>query len=442
MPPTALDQIVARVSPTQLVAWSDIVQSLSDALLSFSPLATLVGAESNRALAYRITNFKQSLVASLAPIGALGMMATACKGADLPGLKDMLGVADEDVRDAARATGCWTLTGGAVPSMDKHGGLTIAANGKGAEHAASAVVRLKWNTGHKESLDLAALRRVVTTFTSATMTGRVFWRLNATLERSAREKMIEEVRENLLRSKIGSGLGVFEAMARLEGGEGMIELHWPVPAMPLEVKPVLIYLYVGVFGLSFLAVAILAASHPLSWQSPLSSALLLGGQVVLALGHALTRSIVQNQRKTLEVQIPRMGLGKQWMMVDRTRFPSAVAQRPYPFSHFLPDHVILSQHHSLKGNFVVRWQAVLALTALVVGFIAFYVGGKSSDVKTVLVFIALFILANLLKGPIILHANKPEHTHLKNIGLQANIWRPASESSKLLSGMIVDLSSF
>jgi len=43
---------------------------------------------------------------------------------------------------------------------------------------------------------------------------------------------------------------------------------------------------------------------------------------------------------------------------------------------------------------VVTWHAILTLVALVAGFIAFYVGGKSSDIKTVLIYIGLFILAN------------------------------------------------
>jgi hypothetical protein len=63
-----------------LVDSSNLQQILSDALLSFSPLATLVGADSARSLTQHVTNWKQSFVASMAPIGALGMMAAVCKG--------------------------------------------------------------------------------------------------------------------------------------------------------------------------------------------------------------------------------------------------------------------------------------------------------------------------------------------------------------------------
>lgn len=58
----------------------DLQQILSDALASFSPLAALVGAESARSLSQHVTNMKQTFVASIAPIGALGMMASLVKG--------------------------------------------------------------------------------------------------------------------------------------------------------------------------------------------------------------------------------------------------------------------------------------------------------------------------------------------------------------------------
>ena len=329
---TTVPQIVSR-TPTSigLIPGSDVKQILSDALLSFSPLATLVGAESNRALAHRVTNFKQSLVVSLAPIGALSMMATACKGANLPGLKDMLGVGDEDINDAARAIGCSTLIGDVMPSMDKHGGLIPAAKSESLENAASAIVRLAWNTGERRRgereaaermLDFAALRRVVTMFTAGTISGRVVWQLDS---KQAFEERTEKVREALRMSEIGSGFGVFEAMDDLKGGKGMVELHWPSPAMPMETNPIVIYLYGGFFTLSFLSVAILAASPLLSWQSPIASTLLVGGQAFLALGDVAVRSMVISQRKTLKIPIPKTGLGQHWMMIDKTRFPSALA---------------------------------------------------------------------------------------------------------------------
>jgi hypothetical protein len=453
VPVITVPQIVSRTpSPIGLIPGSNVKQILSDALLSFSPLATLVGAESNRALAHRVTNFKQSLVVSLAPIGALSMMATACKGANLPGLKDMLGVGDEDINDAARAIGCSTLIGDVMPSMDKHGGVIPAAKGESLENAASAIVRLAWNTGDRRTgdrtgerrtgerrtgereaaermLDFAALRRVVTMFTAGTISGRVVWQLDS---KQASEEKTERVREALRMSEIGSGFGVFEAMDDLKDGKGMVELHWPSPAMPMETNPIVIYLYGGFFALSFLSVAILAASPLLSWQSPIASTLLVGGQAFLVLGHVAVRSMVISQRKTLKIPIPKTGLGQHWMMINKTRFPSALARRPYSFSPLFPDHVTLSQHHSLNSNFVVTWHTLLTLVALVAGFIAFYVGGKSSDIKTVLIYIGLFILANVLKGPVVLYANKPEYQCLKAFEHKKKLAMPSSKMEPVI----------
>jgi hypothetical protein len=84
----------------------DFQAVLSDALLSLSPLATLVGADGVRALMNRATNLKQSLLVSLAPIGALGMIATIIKASDMMVLKDMLGSRECDIHDAAREMGC------------------------------------------------------------------------------------------------------------------------------------------------------------------------------------------------------------------------------------------------------------------------------------------------------------------------------------------------
>jgi hypothetical protein len=49
---------------------------------------------------------------------------------------------------------------------------------------------------------------------------------------------------------------------------------------------------------------------------------------------------------------------------------------------------------------------------------AFYVGAKSSNVKTVVVYIGLFFLANLMKGQVVQHANKPYYTPLNNFGYE------------------------
>jgi hypothetical protein len=434
--------IFARTSSSnQLIPRSDIKQILSDALLSFSPLATLVGAESAYALAHRVTNFKQSFVVSIAPIGALGMMATVCKGANLPGLKDMLGVGDEDISDAARATGCGTLIGDAIPRMDKHGGLISNAKGESLEHAASAVVRLEWETGHlnwntgDEQLHLGPLQNVVKKFTGATMTGRVVWQLDPA-------QNIDAFVYNVRTALIEQGFGTFKAVNKLGAGKGMIELHWPAPGMSLETNAIILYLYGAFFVLSFASIAVLAGPV-LGWQSSLSSALLLGGQVLLALGHVAAKYIVQYRRETLKVRIPRSGLGTHWAMIDKPRFTSFVAERPYSFTSLHADDIVLSQRYQLKGTFVVAWHALLTLFTLSMGFLAFYVGGKSSDIKTVLIYIGLFVLANVLKGLVILHANKPRYTRLESFVHEevAMAEEDVTEEAKLLPEPAEPLSS-
>ena len=44
------------------------------------------------------------------------------------------------------------------------------------------------------------------------------------------------------------------AIDMLQDGKGMVELHWPSPAMPMETFPRVVYLYGIFFGLSFLIV--------------------------------------------------------------------------------------------------------------------------------------------------------------------------------------------
>lgn len=62
-----------------LIDISELQQVLANALASFSPLTVLVGADSAREQARRVSNIKQTWVAAMAPIGAPGMMTTVCK---------------------------------------------------------------------------------------------------------------------------------------------------------------------------------------------------------------------------------------------------------------------------------------------------------------------------------------------------------------------------
>jgi hypothetical protein len=80
-------------------------------------------------LTHRATSFKQSLVISLVPIGALGMMATVYKGSDLTLLKMMLSFTESDIRDAAHEVGCGVAIGDALPRMDENGHLICDVRG-------------------------------------------------------------------------------------------------------------------------------------------------------------------------------------------------------------------------------------------------------------------------------------------------------------------------
>lgn len=417
MPPfpsstTIISRVITRAtSSADLISSPNISGILSDALLSFSPLGTLVGADSARNLTHRVTNIKQSFIVSLAPIGALGMMATVCKGTNLPGLKDMLGAGEDDINDSARELGCGVLEGDAVPMLSKTGGLISTVKDNDFNHAAHAVVRLDWVLGDdKDMLDWKALLNVTRDFAGGVISARLSWHLFS--QRDV-EEMIREV--NMRVYMMGSfPPHMLQMTHELAGGQGIIELYWPAPAMPLETNSFVIYLYGVLFAVGFLSIAILAPI--LRWQSTLSSALLVGGQAVLMTGHAAAIFIVKHQRNKIRIRIPRTGLGAQWTMIDKPRFTSFLVQRLFSFTTTSPNQVTLSQYRSFKHQYTVTWHAILTLIMLVSGFIAFYVGGKSSNVKTVVIYIGLFILANVTKGQVILLANKPQCTRSNHSG--------------------------
>jgi hypothetical protein len=109
------------VSVTSL---SDLRDIIADALTSFSPLATLVGADSLRAFNRHVCSHFQCFVSSLAPIGALGLMSTIAKASRFRPLKELLGVAGCDISDAAADLGLYIAVGGVRPGMDHKGQYT------------------------------------------------------------------------------------------------------------------------------------------------------------------------------------------------------------------------------------------------------------------------------------------------------------------------------
>src|SRR5262249_1742525 len=146
-----------------------------------------------------------------------------------------------------------------------------------------------------------------------------------------------------------------------------------------------------------------------------------GGQAILVFGHVLAQHLVRSRREILRVSIPRTGLGTRWMLIDKPKFTTSLARRPYSSSNLHRSHVVLSQCLKYKGRYAPTWRVLITLVALIVGFLAFYIGGKSSSIQTIAVYISLFILANVTKGSVILLANKPYYTRLQRFGYKHNL---------------------
>ncbi|TFK38960.1 hypothetical protein BDQ12DRAFT_722813 [Crucibulum laeve] len=424
--------------PQQLLDISDFQQIFSDALASFSPLATLVGSDSARSLTHHVSNVKQSCAASLAPIGALGMMATVCKGvlvnlaveflthhvlgANLHGVKDMLGAGEADITDACAELGCGALHG-VVPRVSARGGLSSQLKDFNRGTAACAILRAKWRTGDEDGttkLDFEKISLLLTKFESATVSGRLIWDFDdITSQMQTRSAVVALLRECW--DGQGWRTNMFEAFnsskeAQLKDGRGLVELHWPAPAMTLETNASIVLLFIFFFSVISVAVVVFATSPLLQWQSTPASVLLLGGQLLLASGHVAAQWIIKHQRHTVYIDIPRNGLSETWMLVDNTWFTSVLARRPVSYKALNPNHLYIGQHLSMKRKFIPTSHALLTLIAIGIGFIAFYVGARSSNVFTILIYIGLFFAANLLKGSVVSHANKAYVTPLNNPG--------------------------
>src|SRR5262249_18701181 len=160
-------------------------------------------------------------------------------------------------------------------------------------------------------------------------------------------------------------------------------------AMPLETNSFFINLYLVFFATSFLSVAFLSASPLLAWQSFISSALLVGGQTVLLLGHVAALYSIKYQRETRQVSISARDLCDHWMLINRSWCTTTPVRRPLWKRKKGKSIAVLSQHYSFRGNFINTWHAVFVLLALALGFIAFYIGGRSSNIKTVVIYICL-----------------------------------------------------
>jgi hypothetical protein len=127
---------------------SDLRDIIADALTSFSPLATLVGADSVRVFNRHVSNHLQCFVVSLAPIGALGLMSTIAKASRFQALKELLGVANCGVSDAAADLGLYVAVDrGVRPGMDPNGQFSPLPENADDTRMATALVEYTWSPG-------------------------------------------------------------------------------------------------------------------------------------------------------------------------------------------------------------------------------------------------------------------------------------------------------
>jgi hypothetical protein len=140
-----------------MTSLSDLRDIIADALTSFSPLATLVGADSVRVFNRHVSSHWQCFVSSLAPIGALGLMSTIAKASRFRALKELLGVADCDISDAAADLGLYVAVGGVRPGMDRKGQYTPLPANADDTRMARALVEFTWRPGLTNGFSAAEL---------------------------------------------------------------------------------------------------------------------------------------------------------------------------------------------------------------------------------------------------------------------------------------------
>ena len=311
----------------------------------------------------------------------------------------MLGVGEADISDACAELGCGTLHG-VVPGFSQRGGLITEAKGFNRGIAACAILRAKWELGEAgayDKLDFDGLCRLLEVFSAGTISGRLVWNVK---DINTFQATADAIVQLIQKSWDGRNWDprLFHSIdpsmePLLKGGKGMVELHWPAPAMPLETNGFIIFLFIGSLALTMLFVVIITTSPLLVWQSVPASVLLLGGQIILAGGHVAAQWIIKHQRTTLYIDIPGTSLADTWMLVDNTWFTSRLARRPISYHPLTPNETRIGQHLSMKGRYVPALHALLTLAAIAVGFVAFYIGARSSHVFTILIYIVSLTLS-------------------------------------------------
>jgi hypothetical protein len=241
-------------------------------------------------------------------------------------------------------------------------------------------------------MDIGKVMAVLDSFSSATVSGRFQW-----IAKNSEEQwnIISDMQRVLLSAFDGTHewdreiFDLIQTDAALKGGEATYELHWPAPAMPMETNPWIIFVFGTTSVLSFLTVVVISTAR--QWQTVPAAFLLVGGQAVLATGHVAAQWSLKHQRKTIYLDFPRGGFSDTWMLVDNVWFTSMLARRPLKGDSKM-SHIKIGQYLEMKNMYIPTWQAILTLSAIGIGFIGFYVGAKSSNVYTILVYIVSVLL--------------------------------------------------
>ena len=325
-------------------------------------------------------------------------------GSTLSALKDLLGAGETDILDACAELGCGTIFG-VVPRFSKRGGLTCEARPKNRNprSAACAILRARWNLHRSrdkkagieaDGLDMELFSKFLTTIHMSTLSGRLVWQCQ---NREDQNDISNRIQRLLLQSWDANEsiwttnlLSVFQESTDPKirnATTGMIELHWPTPSMPLETHPGVVFLFIAVFTILPTAMIVIAATPLTNWQTPAASTLLFGGQAVLSAGHFLAQWVIKRQRETVHLDIPRQNLSDSWMLVDSTWFTNTLARRRVWYNALSPHTVTIGQHVNMKEH-IPTWEALITLVTIAVGFLAFYIGARSSHLWVILFEIA------------------------------------------------------
>jgi hypothetical protein len=309
-------------------------------------------------------------------------------------LKDLLGAGEADIIDACAELGCGSVFG-VVPMFSKRGGLTAHAKNRNAGIGACAILRAKWNLRpdgaedktHPKYSELDEFRAKIR---MSQTSGRLVWNCE---NWEAQNKLAVMVQETLLRSWRPQSSSwdsqLFQSFddceePSIQNANGMVELHWLAPDMPLETNTTIVLLFIAFYTIVPTAIIVIAATPLLGWQTPAASALLWGGQAILSIGHFLAPLIIKRQRTSVHVDVTRDDFSSSWMLVDNTWFTGTLARRRVHHNPISPHTLRLGQHALMKSEYIPTWEALLTLLTIAIGFLAFYIGARSSSLYVIL----------------------------------------------------------